>query len=101
MCLLYGNSCIHGMADALTKLHQHGRIGRERDGCIWRRTSPRSGEILDLNPGQSLRIEYETTDGSRIKVSTQYDTVYQDGDRLYMGPDAYAPDGWTRLEKTY
>lgn len=47
------------------------------------------------------RDEYETTDGSRIKVSTQYDTVYQDGDRLYMGPDAYAPDGWTRLEKTY
>ena len=47
------------------------------------------------------RDEYETADGSRIKVSTQYDTVYQDGDRLYMGPDAYAPDGWTKLEKTY
>ena len=45
--------------------------------------------------------EYETTDGSRIKVSTQYDTVYQDGDQLYMGPDAYAPDGWTKLNKTH
>ena len=47
------------------------------------------------------RDEYETADGSHIKVSTQYDTVYQDGDRLYMGPDAYAPDGWTKLNKTY
>lgn len=44
--------------------------------------------------------EYVTTDGGHIKVDTKYDTVYQNGDQLYMGPEGQAPDGygWERLE---
>ncbi|MBQ3295577.1 MAG: hypothetical protein IJH00_03735 [Erysipelotrichaceae bacterium] len=45
------------------------------------------------------RDEYTTVDGNSIKVPTSYDTVYQDGDLIYMGPDAYAPQGWTQLNK--
>ena len=41
---------------------------------------------------------YNTTDGGTVSVSTQYDSVYQDGDKIYMGPDSQAPDGWTQLE---
>ena len=43
---------------------------------------------------------YETTDGGAIKVSTQYDTVYQNGDQIYMGPESQSPEGygWTKLE---
>ncbi len=41
--------------------------------------------------------EYTTLDGDTIKVSTSYDTVYQDGDRFYMGPEGQSPYGWTRL----
>ncbi|MDO4989905.1 MAG: hypothetical protein Q4E45_05310 [Eubacteriales bacterium] len=41
--------------------------------------------------------EYTTLDGETIKVSTAYDTVYQDGDRIYMGPEGQSPYGWTRL----
>ena len=47
------------------------------------------------------RNEYETLDGGTIKVDTAYDSVYQDGDSIYMGPDGLAPDGWTKLEETY
>ena len=47
------------------------------------------------------RNEYETTDGGTIKVDTKYDTVYQNGDSIYMGPDGLAPDGWTKLNTTY
>ena len=43
------------------------------------------------------RNEYTTTDGNTIKVDTKYDSVYQDGDRIYMGPDGLAPDNWTKL----
>ena len=42
---------------------------------------------------------YTTIDGNNIKVPTSYDSVYQDGDTIYMGPDAYAPQGWTQLGK--
>lgn len=45
------------------------------------------------------RDEYTTLDGNSIKVSTQYDTVYQDGDLIYMGPDSQSPEGWTKLDK--
>lgn len=41
--------------------------------------------------------DYTTLDGDTIKVSTQYDTVYQDGDTFYLGPDGQSPYGWTRL----
>lgn len=41
--------------------------------------------------------EYITEDGHSIKVSTQYDTVYQNDDLIYMGPQADAPDNWTQL----
>lgn len=47
------------------------------------------------------RNDYTLEDGSRIKVDTKYDTVYQNGDEIYMGPDAYAPDNWTKLDRTY
>jgi hypothetical protein len=47
------------------------------------------------------RNEYQTLDGGAIKVDTAYDSVYQNGDSIYMGPDGLAPDGWTKLEKTY
>lgn len=47
------------------------------------------------------RNEYRTTDGGTLKVDTAYDSVYQDGDRIYMGPDGLAPDNWTKLEKTH
>lgn len=43
--------------------------------------------------------EYSTVSGDSIKVPTAYDTVYQDGDMIYMGPEAYAPEGWTQLNK--
>ncbi|MBR4456241.1 MAG: hypothetical protein IKS32_08450 [Solobacterium sp.] len=43
--------------------------------------------------------EYQTTDGNAIKVPTAFDTVYQDGDLIYMGPQAVAPEGWTQLNK--
>lgn len=43
--------------------------------------------------------EYVTADGNSIKVPTSYDSVYQDGDYIYMGPQAGAPDGWTELNK--
>lgn len=42
---------------------------------------------------------YVTEDGSIIKVDTAYDTVYQNGDLIYLGPDGLSPDGWTRLEQ--
>ena len=42
---------------------------------------------------------YTTIDGNSIKVPTSYDSVYQDGDTIYMGPDVYAPEGWTQLGK--
>nr|MBQ6240996.1 hypothetical protein [Lachnospiraceae bacterium] len=42
---------------------------------------------------------YVTEDGSLIKVDTAYDTVYQNGDLIYMGPDGLSPDGWTRLNQ--
>ena len=45
------------------------------------------------------RDEYTTLDGKSIKVSTQYDSVYQDGDNIYMGPATSAPSGWTELNK--
>ena len=43
------------------------------------------------------RYDYTTEDGSVIKVGTEYDSVYQNGDDIYMGPDGQAPDGWTKL----
>jgi len=41
--------------------------------------------------------EYTTLDGETYKISTSYDTVYQNGDQLYMGPEGQSPYGWTRL----
>ncbi len=41
--------------------------------------------------------EYTTLDGETIKVSTAYDTVYQNGDSFYFGPEGQSPYGWTRL----
>lgn len=43
--------------------------------------------------------EYTTTDGSTIKASTQYDSVYQNGDEFYFGPQGNAPSGWEELPK--
>ncbi len=43
---------------------------------------------------------YTTADGDVIKVPTSVDSVYQDGDTIYVGPDSQAPYGWTELNKT-
>lgn len=43
------------------------------------------------------RNEYTTTDGSTIKVSTDVDSVYQNGDEFYFGPRGSAPLGWEQL----
>ena len=43
------------------------------------------------------RNEYTTTDGSTIKVGTEFDTVYQNGDELYFGSQGSAPFGWEQL----
>lgn len=43
------------------------------------------------------RNSYTTTDGHDFKASTQYNSVYQSGNQIYMGPVGSAPDGWTRL----
>lgn len=40
---------------------------------------------------------YTTLDGGTIKVGTEYDAVYQNGDQFYLGTVGGAPDGWTRL----
>ncbi|MBQ3798785.1 MAG: hypothetical protein II837_00690, partial [Treponema sp.] len=47
------------------------------------------------------RDEYVREDGSHFKVDTRYDSVYQSGDRYYLGTDGSAPDGWTKLNKAY
>lgn len=41
--------------------------------------------------------EYTTTDGNTIKASTQYDSVYQNGDEFYFGSQGDAPYGWEQL----
>lgn len=46
--------------------------------------------IYDLN-------EYTTADGSTIKVGTEFDTVYQNGDEFYFGSQGSAPFGWEQL----
>lgn len=43
------------------------------------------------------RNEYTTTDGSTIKVGTDVDSVYQNGDEFYFGPKGSAPLGWEQL----
>ena len=43
------------------------------------------------------RNEYTTTDGSTIKVGTEYDTVYQNGSDFYFGSAGSAPFGWEQL----
>lgn len=43
------------------------------------------------------RNEYTTTDGRTIKVSTQFDSVYQNGNEFYFGPKGCAPFGWEQL----
>lgn len=43
------------------------------------------------------RNEYTTDDGSTIKVGTEFDTVYQNGDEFYFGPQGSAPFGWEQL----
>ena len=43
------------------------------------------------------RNEYTTTDGSTIKVGTEFDTVYQNGDEFYFGSQGSAPFGWEQL----
>ena len=47
------------------------------------------------------RDEYIREDGSHIKVDMNYDSVYQSGDRYYLGRDGLSPDGWTKLDKAY
>ena len=43
------------------------------------------------------RNEYTTADGSTIKVGTEFDTVYQNGDEFYFGSKGSAPFGWEQL----
>lgn len=43
------------------------------------------------------RNEYTTTDGSTIKVGTEFDSVYQNGDEFYFGSQGSAPFGWEQL----
>ena len=43
------------------------------------------------------RNEYTTADGSTIKVGTEFDTVYQNGDEFYFGSQGSAPFGWEQL----
>ena len=45
------------------------------------------------------RDAYTTTDGEQIKVSTQYDAVYQNGDTIYAGPQTDLGVDWTQLNK--
>ncbi|MCR5096496.1 MAG: hypothetical protein K6A70_07130 [Erysipelotrichaceae bacterium] len=45
------------------------------------------------------RDTYTTTDGEQIKVSTQYDAVYQNGDTIYAGPQTDLGVDWTQLNK--
>lgn len=45
------------------------------------------------------RNEYTTADGSTIKVGTEFDTVYQNGDEFYFGPQGSAPFGWEQLNR--
>ena len=47
------------------------------------------------------QTQYQTEDGGYVKVPTQYDAVYQNGDTLYLGTDGGAPDGWTKLYEGY
>ena len=44
--------------------------------------------------------EYVTGDGNTIKIPTKYDTVYQNGDTIYMGPDTDLGVDWTQLNKS-
>ena len=41
--------------------------------------------------------EYTTLEGETVKISTAVDTVYQNGDQFYLGPEGQSPLGWTRL----
>lgn len=43
------------------------------------------------------RNEYTTTEGNVIKVSTEFDSVYQNGDEFYFGSQGSAPFGWEQL----
>ena len=43
------------------------------------------------------RNEYTTADGSTIKVGTEVDSVFQNGDEFYFGSKADAPLGWEQL----
>ena len=43
------------------------------------------------------RNEYTTTDGETIKVGTEIDAVYQNGDEFYFGSQGSAPFGWEQL----
>ena len=47
------------------------------------------------------QTQYQTEDGGYVKVPTQYDAVYQNGDSFYLGTDGGAPDGWTKLYEGY
>jgi hypothetical protein len=42
---------------------------------------------------------YATADGNSIKVPTSYDTVYQNKDLIYMGPQIDLNSDWTQLSK--
>ena len=43
------------------------------------------------------RNEYTTADGGTIKASTEFDSVYQNGDAFYFGSPGSAPFGWEQL----
>ncbi len=43
------------------------------------------------------RNEYTTTDGETIKVGTEIDAVYQNGNEFYFGTQGSAPFGWEQL----
>ncbi len=45
------------------------------------------------------RNEYTTTDGKTLKVGTEYDVVYQNGDEYYFGSQGDAPFGWEQLNR--
>lgn len=42
--------------------------------------------------------EYVTSEGASVKIPTQYDYVYQNGDTIYMGDSPVDAAGWQQLE---
>ena len=45
------------------------------------------------------RNEYTTADGNILKVGTEFDTVYQNGNEYYFGSQGNSPFGWEALNR--